>query len=205
MNSTGKSHLLKLLYVLCSANKSVRAMDSNPARDISKKMSSLDSLSHLNDTQIQTARLLRDTKNHYQASSPSGDSKQILNRIVREQAFTVLNRLCALRMAETRGILLESIGKAYSSKGFELYKRVAGSALGEIGDTYRAYLFSLFDEFAYDLVVLFDRYSPMGRLFPSESVLLALLDKINAVSLEDLWDLFSWFHKASPCGFMSCS
>ncbi len=40
-NSTGKSHLLKLLYVLCSANKPVRAMDNNPARDISKKMQNI--------------------------------------------------------------------------------------------------------------------------------------------------------------------
>ncbi len=161
-------------------------------------ISHLDSLPHLNDTQIQTARLLRDTKDHYQTSSPSEDSKQILDRIVREQAFTVLNRLCALRMTETRGILVESIGKAYNSTGFQLYTRVAGTSLGEIGDVYQTFLFSLFDEFAYDLTVLFDRYSPMGRLFPRESVLLSLLDKINAVALEALWaedETIGWIYQ----------
>ncbi|MCK5545503.1 MAG: hypothetical protein KAI35_09815, partial [Desulfobulbaceae bacterium] len=66
------------------------------------EVSNLDSLPHLNDTQIQTARLLRDTLKHYQTGSSSNDSKEILNRIVREQAFTVLNRLCAMRLAETR-------------------------------------------------------------------------------------------------------
>ena len=161
-------------------------------------ISSLDDLTHLNDTQIQTARLLRDTTEHYQAASPSADAKQILDRIVREQAFTVLNRLCALRMAETRGILVESIGKAHNSEGFQLYKHIAGISLGDIGDAYQIYLFSLFDEFAYDLAVLFDRYSAMGRLFPKESVLLTLLDKINAVDLAHLWaedETIGWIYQ----------
>jgi hypothetical protein len=128
-------------------------------------ISDIDNLTHLNDAQHQTAKLLRETMGHYQASSPNSDIKEILSRIVREQAFTVLNRLCALRMAEARGILIESIAKGYNSKGFQLYARVAKTSLGESGDTYRNYLFSVFDEFAIDLAVLFDRYSPMGRLF----------------------------------------
>jgi hypothetical protein len=150
-------------------------------------ISDIGNLTHLNDAQHQTAKLLRETMGHYQASSPESDLKEILSRIVREQAFTVLNRLCALRMAEARGILIESISKGYNAKGFQLYARVAGTSLGEIGDTYRNYLFSVFDEFAIDLAVLFDRYSPMGRLFPKESVLLELLDQINHVELENLW------------------
>uniref|UniRef100_UPI00261AF5D4 BREX-1 system adenine-specific DNA-methyltransferase PglX n=1 Tax=Desulfobacula sp. TaxID=2593537 RepID=UPI00261AF5D4 len=161
-------------------------------------ISSIEELTHLNDTQIQTARLLRDTKEHYQAANPSSDGKQILDRIVREQAFTILNRLCALRMAETRGILVESIGKAHNSEGFQLYKHIAGISLGDIGDTYQTYLFSLFDEFAYDLAVLFDRYSNMGRLFPKGTVLLNLLDKINAQDLEPLWaedETIGWIYQ----------
>ena len=76
------------------------------------------------------------------------DASTGLDRIVREQAFTVLNRLAALRMAEARGLLIESVGNGYQAKGFQLYARVAGSALGETGDAYRVYLFSVFDELA---------------------------------------------------------
>jgi hypothetical protein len=162
------------------------------------EVSSLEHLTHLDDTRHQTARLLRDTLNHYQAGSPSGGPKEALNRIVREQAFTVLNRICALRMAESREILIESIGKGYNSKGFQLYARVAGTSLGESGDTYRNYLFSLFDEFAHDLAVLFDRYSPTGRLFPRESALLELIDKINDVEIEELWaedETIGWIYQ----------
>ena len=38
----------------------------------------------------------------YLAASPSGGKREALDRIVREQAFTVLNRLAALRMAAAR-------------------------------------------------------------------------------------------------------
>ena len=161
-------------------------------------VSDIENLPHLTDAEIQTAKLLRETVGHYQTSSPGSDEKEILSRIVREQAFTVLNRLCALRMAEARGILIESISKGYNSKGFQLYARVANTSLGESGHTYRNYLFSVFDEFAMDLAVLFDRYSPMGRLFPKESVLLELLDLINDVEIETLWaedETIGWIYQ----------
>lgn len=161
-------------------------------------VSPIDSLPQLPDAQHQTAKLLRETMAHYQASDSGNDVKEILGRIVREQAFTVLNRLCALRMAEARGILIESISKGYHSKGFQLYARLAGTTLGETGDAYRNYLFSVFDEFAIDLAVLFDRYSPMGRLFPKESVLLELLDQINNPELETLWaedETIGWIYQ----------
>jgi hypothetical protein len=161
-------------------------------------ISDIERLTHLDDAKHQTAVLLRDTLIHYQASSPDSDTQEILRRIVREQAFTVLNRLCALRMAEARDILMESIANGYQSKGFQLYARVSGPSQGNIGDTYRNYLFSVFDEFALDLAVLFDRYSPMGRLFPKESVLLELLDLVNDADLEHLWaedETIGWIYQ----------
>jgi len=162
----------------------------------------IDTLTHLDNRQRQTAHILRETLAHYLASThgkgEQDRTKQALNRIVREQAFTVLNRLAALRMAEARGFLLESIAKGYSSKGFQLYKQLAGSALGETGDAYRNYLFSLFDEFSLDLAVLFDRHSTQGRLFPRESALLELLDQINHHEIEHLWaedETIGWIYQ----------
>jgi predicted RNA methylase len=150
-------------------------------------VSPLENLAHLDDTRLETARILRETLAHYLPSSPSGGAREALERIIREQAFTVLNRLSALRMTESRGILIESVGNGYQSKGFQLYERLAGSGLGEMGDTYRCYLFSIFDEFALDLKVLFDRFSPQGRLFPRETALLDLLKLLNDPELAYLW------------------
>ena len=120
----------------------------------------LASLRHINDAQRETARILRDTLAHYTASGDM-NATQGLDRIVREQAFTVLNRLAALRMAEARGLLIESVGNGFQAKGFQLYARLAGTGLGETGDAYRVYLFSVFDELAQDLPGLFDRHKTL--------------------------------------------
>jgi hypothetical protein len=164
-------------------------------------MTDLARLSHLDDARRETARLLRETLAHYLAGQPKPSAKvrrESLERIVHEQAFTVLNRLCALRMMEARGLLLESVGRGYQSKGFQLYSRLAGPALGETGEAYRSYLFSLFDEFAVDLPVLFDRFSPQGRLFPRTTTLLQLLEEINHPDIDLLWaedETIGWIYQ----------
>ena len=164
---------------------------------VSGTASPLESLRHINDQQRETARILRDTLAHYCASSDT-DTRVGLDRIVREQAFTVLNRLAALRMAEARGLLIESVGNGYQAKGFQLYARLAGTGLGETGDAYRVYLQSVFDEFALDLPGLFDRFSPQGRLFPREAALLQVLVLINHGEIEPLWaedETIGWIYQ----------
>jgi hypothetical protein len=150
----------------------------------------IDKLPTMVEGDRQTAQMLRDTLEHYLASSFKHDKKTIaatIDRIVREQAFTVLNRMCAVRMAEARDLVIESIAQGTKSKGFQLYARLAGSALGETGEAYVCYMFSLFDELSIDLPVLFDRFSPSCRLFPKESVFLEILDQINHHELQHLW------------------
>ncbi|GJL66482.1 MAG: hypothetical protein NPIRA05_14530 [Nitrospirales bacterium] len=166
------------------------------------EVADLSKLGHIDDSRLETARVLREILTHYLASematSGKKSNKDVLDRIVREQAFTVLNRLAAFRMMEARGLLIESIANGYQSKGFQLYNRLSGHALGETGDAYRCYLFSLFDEFALDLKVLFDRYAPQGLLFPRESAFLELLDLLNAGDMEALWgedETIGWIYQ----------
>lgn len=164
---------------------------------ISGTTSSLESLRHINDQQRETARILRDTLAHYCANADT-DIKAGLGRIVREQAFTILNRLAALRMAEARGLLIESVGNGYQAKGFQLYARLAGTGLGETGDAYRIYLQSVFDELSQDLPGLFDRFSPQGRLFPREAALIQVLTLINHGEIEPLWaedETIGWIYQ----------
>lgn len=155
------------------------------------------SLRHINDAQRETARILRDTLLHYCAGGDM-DARQGLDRIVREQAFTVLNRLAALRMAEARGLLVESVGNGFQAKGFQLYAKLAGTGLGETGDAYHTYLYSVFDELSQDLPVLFDRYSPQGRLFPREAALQQVLALINDADIAPLWsedETIGWIYQ----------
>jgi hypothetical protein len=169
---------------------------------VSGEVAALGKLTHLTDAQRETARILRELLQHYLAQTPDGNNADVLDRIVREQAFTVLNRLCALRMAEARGLLYQSVSacdqSGYQSQGFQLYLRMAGSGLGETGDAYRAFLFSVFDELAQDMPLLFDRFSPHGRLFPREGALLQLLGLINAADIEQLWaedETIGWIYQ----------
>jgi hypothetical protein len=162
----------------------------------------LSTLTDLDNEQLQNAIILREMVDHYSAGLHAKSEKQrykeSLERIIREQAFTVLNRMGALRMAEARGFLLESIANGYHSKGFQLYRNLSGTALGETGEAYRCFLFGIFDEFSLDLANLFDRHSIQGRLFPRESALLAILEQINHFEIESLWaedETIGWIYQ----------
>lgn len=157
-------------------------------------------LTHLDDRQRHTAEVLRQTLAHYLSTDADDTDHRIavLDRMVREQAFTVLNRLAALLMMEARGQLIESVSKGYQSRGYQLYSKIAGTALGETGQAYQVYLFSVFDELAQELPALFDRYASNGLLFPRETALRALLDELNHFEIEPLWaadETIGWIYQ----------
>jgi hypothetical protein len=149
----------------------------------------LSRLGHLDDRQRNAADVLRQTMAHYLGADADDPEHRIavLDRIRREQAFTVLNRLVALLMMEARGQLIESVSKGYQSQGFQLYSKIAGTALGETGQAYQVYLFSVFDELARELPALFDRYAANAQLFPSETALRGVLDELNHFEVAALW------------------
>lgn len=161
----------------------------------------LDSLKHLDDENLETAQILRDVMDHYLASEAKKETPTriaVLKRIAREQAFTILNRLAALRMMEARGILLESISLGTQSRAFRLYQQVAHGSLGDTGETYKHFLHSLFDLFTADLPSLFDRYGPQSRLFPTEATLTKALELINSSEVDPLWsedETIGWIYQ----------
>ena len=115
-------------------------------------VSDLSVLSHLDDSRLETARVIREVMEHYlstESSSGEAARKKAIERIAREQAFTVLNRLSALKMMESREILVESVSKGIQSEGFSMYHSVAANSLGDTNETYRYFLFSLFDFFVF--------------------------------------------------------
>jgi hypothetical protein len=163
----------------------------------SGEITPLENLRHLTDAQRETSRILRATLTHY-CTEPSTSARTGLDRIVREQAFTILNRLAALRMAEARGLIIESVSNGYQAKGFQLFMRLAGPSLGEMGDAYRIYLSSIFDDFSMDLPTLFNRYSQHGRLFPREVALLEIIALMCDEDIAQLWsedETIGWIYQ----------
>ena len=160
----------------------------------------MEKLTHLNDEELSIASMLRDRVTHL-ASNMTLEKKPVasaINRMTREQAFTLLNRFAALRMCEERSLIQESIGSGIQSKGFKVYLQIAGSGIGETYSRYRTYLLCLFDEIAVDLGVIFDWFSSFGLLFPREDALLELLNIVNDKELKHLWaedETIGWIYQ----------
>lgn len=142
---------------------------------------------------VHTARMLRDRLQHLMAALPDTDSdsdkeRQAVGQLVAEQAFTQLNRFCALRMCEERDLIMESIRGGYESAGFMAYDSIAQNVGASRYERYRCYLLSVFDELSIELPAVFDRFSPFGLLFPDESTLMKLLELINDSQLSAWFD-----------------
>lgn len=171
------------------------------------------SITNLGDLELADSReqaiaeqLRESIRHHVGREDPdSADIEGAVQRIIREQSFTILNRFAALRLAEERDLIAESVGRGFDSSGFQVYERVAGSSLGETAyDRYKAYLERLFDELSLDLGVLFDRFAAEGLLFPREEALEDLLDALNREDVEGAWTedetigwIYQYFHPKS--------
>ena len=158
----------------------------------------LEELTHLSDHDLGTARQLRERITYLEANDANATTELAIDRMLREQAFSVMNRLAAMRMAEARGLIIESVSKGMESQGFEMYDMLGGAAMGERFDRYQSYLYSMFDELAIDLGVLFDRFSPHGLLFPRETALKEFLDLLNQKAMEGIWaedETIGWIYQ----------
>jgi hypothetical protein len=131
---------------------------------------------------IYTARVLRQRLDYIKTNLPDKKNEDVeaVRQLVREQAFTILNRFASLRMAEERGIIKETVRKEYNSEGFQVFDSITGQ--GQTASQYmryKWYIHAIFDELALDLPSVFDRYSPYALVFPSEQAMNRLLDIIN--------------------------
>ena len=115
-------------------------------------------------------------------------------RLLREAAFTHVNRLIAIRVAEAIGLLPESLARGPQSRGF--------SDLGEImpmlSADYRGYLRLCGDELAADTPILFDPRNPLLALEPSTAAfdeLVALLADPGTTGIWAASDTLGWSYQ----------
>ncbi|HUG12776.1 MAG TPA: hypothetical protein VMM36_17300, partial [Opitutaceae bacterium] len=158
----------------------------------------VEDLGHLDDERLRVAKLLRERIAHLAATEPAEGVGGAVRRVLREQAFTVLNRFAALRMAEERGLVAQCVGGGLHSSAFKAFSEVAFSGLGDAYSRYRTFIGCMFDELATDLGVLFDRRSPYGLLFPRMDVLLKLFDLLNSKEVGPLWredETIGWIYQ----------
>lgn len=141
---------------------------------------------------VYRARMLRGRLQYIKNSLPT-DSANIdmkaVQQLTAEQAFTILNRFCAVRMCEERELIMPSIADGYDSAGFVSYDMVTGQgAVGTRYERYCWYIQSLYDELSIELPSVFDRYSPYGLMWPDETTLIKLFELINNENLTAFYD-----------------
>ena len=141
---------------------------------------------------IYRARMLRGRLQYIKNSLPANSmdiDKKAVQQLIAEQAFTILNRFCAIRMCEERELVMPSIGEGYDSAGFVSYDMVTGQgAIGSRYERYHWYIQSLYDELSIELPAVFDRYSPYGLMWPDEITLTKLFEWINNENLTAFYD-----------------
>lgn len=128
------------------------------------------------------------------ARPKDGVAREAVEQLVREVAFTHLNRLCAFKLMEhaERKLLRETVGRGMGSNGFKFYlaEHPADEALwrgGQQDVAYRNFLVWQGFQLAGEIGALFAPDDPANRLFPRQAVLDQVLALINAPELEPVW------------------
>src|SRR6266511_3653548 len=121
-----------------------------------------------------------------------------VGRLVREAAFTHLNRLIAIRVAEAIELLPLSLAQGKASQGFRDVLEVAPLLAADATGGYWTYLRLCGDELAADAPVLFDPRNPLLALAPSAAALDELVDLLADPGLTPVWaapDTLGWAYQ----------
>lgn len=188
----------------------IYGLHQNGALEELATLPAIQSLEEVRQTRAYLEQLLADERN---AGLKIADA---VEKLVRETAFTWLNRLAALKMLEARGLVRQSLLRGADSNGFkfwlttpgneaDLHRYEAGSlpldALGEGSrDTaYRHYLLHLCTEMAAQIRILFDPDTMSSRLCPRPRALVELLALLNQPDLAAAWsedETIGWIYQS---------
>ena len=153
-------------------------------------------LAHLTDEEQQARQ---DILAHFKHIEALGyKRKETLEQLIREIAFTHLNRLCAYKMMEVRDVYVggqkfrEAASKGLKSQGFLFYlaenrEEERRYNAGDQEGAYRHYLNWLGGTLSEEIGVLFSPTDPANRVYPPQRVLDDVLDLLNNEELKGIW------------------
>ncbi|HOF49492.1 MAG: BREX-1 system adenine-specific DNA-methyltransferase PglX [Verrucomicrobia bacterium] len=146
------------------------------------------------------------------------DAKAARKKLLRETAFTWLNRLVAFRLMEERRLLRRTISRLHGSGAYVTWvtddANAAARQLHDAGEVpanpmgegprhvaYRRFLLWQCDELARDVSILFDPDTLASRLCPRPPILKQLVDAMNDASLVEAWqagneETIGWVYQA---------
>jgi hypothetical protein len=147
-------------------------------------------MSHLSE---EDRAYRQDLLDHYEHIKALGyKAKDALAQLIREVAFTHLNRFCAYRMMESRGLIRESVSKGLKSQGFLFYladheEDERRFNTGQQDVAYRHFLNWLGGTLSEEIGVLFAPADPANRLYPPQRVIDQVLSLLNDPELSGIW------------------
>jgi len=132
------------------------------------------------------------------------DPKGARDKIIKETAFTWLNRLVAFKMMESRKLMRQTVSKGPQSNGFLMWLTEPGNEKdyqkheqgdlpqNDIGEgprqeAYRHFLLWQCAQLAKEIRVLFDPDNLPSRIFPRPRLLKDLLTLLNDESIANAW------------------
>ncbi|HEU5369267.1 MAG TPA: hypothetical protein VFU69_12420, partial [Ktedonobacterales bacterium] len=116
-----------------------------------------------------------------------------VGQLIREVAFTHLNRFCAYKLLEKRRLIRETVSRGLNSNGFKLYladhpaDEVFWSG-GQQDLAYRHFLEWIGANLSEEIGILFSPNDPANRLFPTQRVVERVLSLLNSQELAEVWD-----------------
>lgn len=120
---------------------------------------------------------------------------EVVGKLMKEIAFTHLNRLVAFKMMEVRKLIRQAVGRGIDSNGFKFYlvdhpeiEALWRSSHNGVGLAYQQFLLWQAHEIAREVRVLFDPDNLASRLFPRHATLMAVLDLLNNEGLSAAWN-----------------
>ncbi len=114
-------------------------------------------------------------------------------QLVREVAYTHLNRLCAFKMMERRKVIKDAVSQGLKSNGFMFYLADHPDdeelwSTGKQDLAYEHFVTWLGTTLSAEIGALFSPLDPANQVFPPAHVLQQVLDLINGDELRDVWD-----------------
>lgn len=147
-------------------------------------------MAHLGQEELDCRQDLLDHLEHIQSTGHK--PSEALDQLIREISFTHLNRLCAYKMMESRGLIREAVSRGLKSQGFFFYlaDHLEAEKLYKSGQKDLAYLNFLNwlgRKHSQEIGVLFSSNDSANRIYPPQRVLDEVLFLINDGELNSIW------------------
>jgi Eco57I restriction-modification methylase len=159
----------------------------------------VDDHARMTDLGVEDRAARKDILDHFEHIKARGfKPKDALDQLVREIAYTHLNRFCAYKMMEARQVYVgdhrfrEAVSRGVNSNGFKFYLAEHPEderlyATGKQDIAYRRFLDWLGNLLSEEIGVLFNPNDSANRLYPTQKAIDEVLTLLNDEALAEIW------------------